>query len=172
MLKVVLALIFSALAAIGSGCCQTQSRTLSENKAIVLRSESELWSKGNLAVADQLYSPDFVCHFVVGPEWKGIRGIKDEVANHRRSFPDWHEKVDDIVAEGNEVVIRFTSTGTQLGEFQGIAPTGEKVKIQEMAIFRLSHGKIVEQWGMPDIHGLLAQLRDPGPTQKRAGGGS
>ena len=66
------------------------------------------------------------------------------------------------MAEGDEVVIRFASTGTQLGEFQDMAPTGRKVRIQEMAIFRLSHGKIVEQWGMPDIHGLLAQLGGPG----------
>ena len=154
--------IFAALITGITGCCQSQSRILAENKAIVLRSEHELWSKGDLAVAAELYSPRFVCHFVVGPEWKGVKGIEDEVASHRRSFPDWHEKVDDIVAEGDEVVIRFTSTGTQLGEFQGMVPTGRKVRIQEMAIFRLSHGKIVEQWGMPDIHGLLAQLRGPG----------
>jgi steroid delta-isomerase-like uncharacterized protein len=135
--------------------------TLSENKAIVLRSENEVWSKGNLAVADELYSPDFVCHFVVGPEWKGVEGIKREVASHRTSFPDWSERVDDIIAEGDKVVIRFTSTGTQRGDFQGLAPTGRKVTIQEVAIFRLSHGKIVEQWGMPDVHGLLEQLTAP-----------
>lgn len=169
-----IALLFSSVifATACSLCCQGQARTLSENEAVVLRSERELWSKGDLAVADELYSPKYVCHFVVGPEWKGLKGIKDAVANHRRSFPDWHEKVDDIVAEGNEVVIRFTSTGTQLGEFQGIAPTGRKVQIQEMAIFRLSHGKIIEQWGMPDIHGLLAQLRAPNLAPTRSPGGA
>lgn len=60
----------------------------------------------------------------------------------------------------------FTSTGTQRGVFQGIAPTGRKVKIQEVAIFRLAHGKIVEQWGMPSVHGLLAQLTAPDPDKK------
>jgi steroid delta-isomerase-like uncharacterized protein len=141
-------------------------KTLAENKAIVLRSENELWTKGNLAAADELYSPDFVCHFVVGPEWKGVEGIRSEVASHRTSFPDWREKVDDVVAEGDRVVIRFTSTGTQRGEFQGIAPTNRKVKIQEMAIFRLAHGKIVEQWGMPDVRGLLEQLTTTDPGKK------
>jgi predicted ester cyclase len=67
--------------------------------------------------------------------------------------------VEDIIAEGDKVVIRFTSTGTQEGEFAGIAPTGKKVTIREVAIFRLADGKIVEQWGMPDIHGLLEQLK-------------
>ncbi|MBI1178157.1 hypothetical protein GC207_12045, partial [bacterium] len=83
---------------------------------------------------------------------------KGAVRSHRISFPDWHERVDDIVAEGDRVVIRFTSTGTQLGEFQGIAPTGRKVSIQEVAIFRVVDSKIVEQWGMPDIQGLMQQL--------------
>jgi len=141
------------------GCSSRQARTLSDNKSVVLRAEAELWNKGNLAAADELYAPDFVCHFVVGPEWRGVQGIKDVVAQHRRSFPDWNEKVEDIVAEGNKVVIRFTSTGTQQGEFAGIAPTGKKVTIREVAIFRLADGKIVEQWGMPDIHGLLEQLK-------------
>jgi predicted ester cyclase len=114
--------------------------------------------QGNLVVADELYSPDFVCHFIAGPEWRGLEGIKGEVRRHRTSFPDWNEHVDDIIAEGDKVVIRFTSTGTQLGEFEGIAPTGRKVRIQEVAIFRLAGGKIVEQWGLPDIHGLMEQL--------------
>ena len=141
-----------------TGCAMRQTQTVSDNKAIVLRSEAELWSKGNLTVADELYSPDFVCHFLVGPKWKGIEGIKAEVRKHRVSFPDWQERVDDIIAEGDRVVIRFTSTGTHLGEFAGIAPTGRKVSIQEMAIYRLAQGKIVEQWGQPDLHGLLEQL--------------
>ncbi len=164
--KVILLLPLGLFAGSVHGYCQTQAQTLSENKAIVLRSESELWSKGNLAVADELYAPDFVCHFVVGSEWKGIEGVKNQVASHRTSFPDWQETVDDVIAESDRVVIRFTSTGTQRGEFQGIAPTGRKVRIQEVAIFRLSHGKIVEQWGMPDVHGLLAQLTASGPDKK------
>jgi steroid delta-isomerase-like uncharacterized protein len=131
---------------------------LSENKAIVLRSEAELWSKGNLDVADELYGADFICHFVGGTEWKGIKGLKSEVASHRTAFPDWSEKVDDIIAEGDRVVIRFTSSGTQRGEFAGVAPNGEKVTIHEAAIYRVVAGKIVEQWGFPDSQSLMQQL--------------
>jgi steroid delta-isomerase-like uncharacterized protein len=145
-----------ALSVVGSAVAQ--EKTLAENKAVVLRSEAELWNNGNLAVADELYSHDYVCHFVVGPEWKGIDGIKAEVKQHRMSFPDWNERMDDVIAEGDKVVIRFTSTGTQRGDFQGIKATGRKVTIQEVAIFRLAGGKIVEQWGIPDVHGLMEQL--------------
>lgn len=57
------------------GCGTSRRGGVSENKRVVLRSEKQLWSSGNLAVADELYSPDFVCHFVVGPEWRaaGLR---------------------------------------------------------------------------------------------------
>jgi steroid delta-isomerase-like uncharacterized protein len=150
------------------GCSTKPGQSLSDNKSVVLRSEKELWSNGNLAVADELYSPDFVCHFIAGPEWRGLEGIKGEVRQHRASFPDWSERVDDIVAEGDRVVIRFTSTGTQRGAFAGIAPTGRKVTIQEVAIFRLADGKIVEQWGFPDIHGLLEQLGAPSAAARQA----
>lgn len=82
------------------GCTTSRVRPLADNKAVVLRSEAELWSKGTLSVVDELYSTDFVCHFPVGPEWRGQDGIKRAVSEHRASFPDWHERVDDIVAEG------------------------------------------------------------------------
>jgi steroid delta-isomerase-like uncharacterized protein len=161
-------LLLLALCSTGlAGCSTRQAKTMSANKSVVLRSEAELWNKGNLAAADELYSPNFVCHFVIGPEWRGVQGIKDVVAQHRRSFPDWNEQVDDIIAEGDKVVIRFTSTGTQQGEFAGIAPTGKKVTIREVAIFRLVDGKITEQWGMPDVHGLLEQLKSSTANAQR-----
>ncbi len=167
-MKTRLLLPITLLAAGVVGCATKQAQTLSANKSVVLRSETEVWSNGNLAVVDELYSPDFVCHFVVGPEWRGVEGIKAEVRRHRTSFPDWNERVDDIVAEGDKVVIRFTSTGTQRGEFGGIAPTGRTVRIQEVAIYRLVGGKIVEQWGFPDIHGLLQQLSASNADKRQA----
>ena len=143
------------------GGCASQPSETERNKAVVMRSEVELWSRGDLAVANQLYSPAFIGHFVVGPEWKGIEGIRNEVRRHRASFPDWQETVDDSIAEGDRVVIRFHSTGTHRGTFAGMAPTGRKIAIREIAIYRLAGGKIVEQWGMPDLHGLLTQLQAP-----------
>ncbi len=165
-MKIRLLLLLTACATLLQGCSNREARTLAANKAVVLRSEAELWNNGNLAAADDLYSPDFICHFVIPPDWRGVQGIKDVVAQHRRSFPDWNERVDDIIAEGDKVVIRFTSTGTQRGEFAGLPPTGAKVTIREVAIFRLENGKIAEQWGMPDLHGLLEQLKgkSPNPT--------
>jgi len=149
------------IAASLAGCSAQPNQTLSRNKAIILKSEEELWSKGSLAAADELYAPNFICHFVAGTEWKGIQGIKDEVAAHRTAFPDWNEKVDDIIAEGDRVVIRFTSSGTQRGEFAGVAASGKRVIIHETAIYKVADGKIVEQWGFPDSQSLMQQLTAP-----------
>jgi hypothetical protein len=76
------------------GCGTARRDSVTENKSVVLRSEKELWSSGNLAAADELYSTDFVCHFIIGPEWRGVEGIKNEVRQHRISFPEWNERVD------------------------------------------------------------------------------
>ena len=103
--------------------------SIEDNKAIVRLTAEEVWSKGNLAIVDEIYAPDFVCHFIVGPEWKGPDGVKNNVQQHRTSFPDWNEQIEDIIAEGEKVVIRFTSRGTHKGEFEGIPPTGNQVNI-------------------------------------------
>ena len=162
------------LAASLFGFVCAHAQTLEQDKAVVLRAEAEVWNKGNLGSVGEIYAPNFVCHFVDGIEWRGIAGIREAVRSHRTCFPDWHEHVEDIVAEDDRVVIRIHSTGTQLGAFNGIAPTGKRVSIEEIHIFRLDHGKIAEQWGMPDVHGLLEQLSGSGNGTMKvqpAGGG-
>ncbi len=160
------AISVAVLAAGLFGFAGAHAQTIEQNKAVIQRAEAEVWNRGDLAAVDGIYAPDFVCHFVDGIEWRGQAGIKAAVASHRKSFPDWRERVEDIVAEGNRVAIRIHSTGTQLGAFNGIPPTGRKVSIEELHIFRLEHGKIAEQWGMPDVHGLLEQLGTLGSAMK------
>ncbi len=129
-----------------------------DNKTIVRLQHEEVWSKGNLAIVDEIYAPNFICHFVGGSEWRGREGIRQKVTRHRTSFPDWHEQIEDIIAEGDKVVTRFTSRGTHKGERQGIPPTGKQVAIAEVAIYRIAEGKIAEQWGFPDEMDLLRQI--------------
>lgn len=160
------AISVAVLAAGLFGFAGAHAQTIEQNKAVIQRAEAEVWNRGDLAAVDGIYAPDFVCHFVDGIEWRGQAGIKAAVASHRKSFPDWRERVEDIVAEGNRVAIRIHSTGTQLGAFNGIPPTGRKVPIEELHIFRLEDGKIAEQWGMPDVHGLLEQLGTLGSAMK------
>ncbi|MEK6575615.1 MAG: ester cyclase, partial [Chloroflexota bacterium] len=79
---------------------------------------------------------------IAGIEWKGADGLKAEVKRLRAAFPDWHEHIEQIVAEGDFVMTRFTSTGTQRGAFNGLPATGKTVKISELGVHRIANGKI------------------------------
>jgi steroid delta-isomerase-like uncharacterized protein len=143
-----------------TGCESIQEATLEErNKELVLRMNEEVWNKGNLEIMDELYSTDFVQHFLPsGSETKGLDELRDHVGNHRQAFPDWEEEIKQIVAEGNLVAIHYTSTGTNTGSFLGNPPTGKQIHINEMSIFRIVDDKIVEQWLLPDLLSLNQQL--------------
>jgi ketosteroid isomerase-like protein len=86
-----------------------------ENKAVVLRHHEEIWSKGNLDAIDAVYAPAFVGHHAGAPDWIGPESVKLIVRTMRDAFPDFTETIEDVVAEGDRVVTRFTSTGTHLG---------------------------------------------------------
>jgi steroid delta-isomerase-like uncharacterized protein len=124
---------------------------------------SEIWSKGNVDLIDDLFGEDFVGHFP-GETLHGREGIRNQVEAHRRAFPDWTEEIEDTIAEGDRVVVRFTSNGTNLGDFLGNPPTGNHIEISEVAIFRMSDGRIVEQWVYPD---MLSMQRQLGETEEQ-----
>lgn len=126
-----------------SGCAFTAGQTLTRNRELVRRTHTEVWSRGDLKAADELYAPDFVAHWIGRPDTKGLESMKAFVAEARRRSPDRVETVVQIVADGDLVVTRFRSRGTFAGE------PGEKQKVvteEEIAIHRIRDGKIVEQW--------------------------
>ena len=135
----------------------TQQTNLDANRDVV-KKYHEVWSNGQVNELDKILAPDFVCHFIDGIEWKGIEGANSSITSHRKSFPDWNEEIVDMISEGDKVVTRFKSTGTQLGAFNGLDSTGKKVTIYETAIYRIANGKIAEQWGFPDALSLNNQL--------------
>ncbi len=143
-----------------TGCGSTREVTLEErNKELIHRMNDEVWTKGNLEIMDQLFSTDFVQHFLpVGSETKGLVKFRESVRNHRQAFPDWAEEIKQIVAEEDFVATHFTSTGTNTGSFLGNPSTGKQIHINEMSIYRIVDGKIVEHWLLPDLLSLNQQL--------------
>jgi predicted ester cyclase len=127
-------------------------------KALVLRHHEEVWTRGNLGAVDEIFAPEFIGHHPGQPDWVGPEGVKQAVTRTRSAFPDFAESVDDVVTDGDRVVTRFTASGTHLGPFRGMAPTGKPVSMAEMAIFRVVGNRIVEKWGLADQQGLLDQL--------------
>ena len=131
-----------------------------ENKAIIRRWLEEGWSRGNLAVADELIDEDFVVHGAGGQAVPtGPEGVKQLVSAWRTGFADGRMIVDEMLhAEGDKVVIRMTWRGTHNGVFYGVAPTGRQVSVTSMGIDRVANGKIVEGWGEVDMLGLFQQI--------------
>jgi steroid delta-isomerase-like uncharacterized protein len=139
--------------------------SVEENKALARRALEEVWSRGDLSAADQIYSPDFTSHQRSHPDGAGdLRGrdhLKSFVAELRSAFPDFSDSVDDQVAEGDKVVTRFTSQGTHRGPIMGVAATGRTVSWMGITIDRIADSKIVENWVSWDLFGVMRALGVP-----------
>ena len=150
-------LVSAALAVIIVGCSPSDDSVEVGNIELVHVVFSEIWSNGNVELIDDLFAENFVGHFPEGTV-NGRAGLRAQVNAHREAFPDWTEEVEDTIADRDRVAVRFTSRGTNLGDFLGHPPTSNRVEISEVAIFRLIDGKIVEQWVYPDILSMQRQL--------------
>ncbi len=128
-----------------------------ENKAIVRRFFEEVWN-GNLAVADEIFSTDFVFHSAITEDDLSPESIKRRVTRYRTAFPNVKATVEDQLAEGDKVASRVSWRGTHQGEYLGIAPTGKQVEWTGTLICRISGGKIVERWGNTSTTELRKQL--------------
>jgi predicted ester cyclase len=132
-----------------------------ENKAVVRR-YVETWSKGKeaaMASIEDLYAPDYVMHGSgVFPDLDraGMKQMGDKVVY--TAFPDAHWVADDLIAEGDKVVLRYTFHGTHQGDLMGIPPTGKQVRFTGIEIVRIKDGKFVESWFNNDMLGLMQQL--------------
>ena len=146
---------------------------LERNKQILRRIHKEVWSNPDtnaaLKAADELYTPDFVLHDWSGDTY-GLQNEKKGIADVRSTSPDWNEEVLDMVAEGDMVVSRFLSTGTQKGDipaipgYQPLLPaTCNFIRFPELAVHRFVDGKVAEQWDFADNWGanIQAGLIDP-----------
>jgi steroid delta-isomerase-like uncharacterized protein len=133
--------------------------TSEENKAVVRRQEEELFTRGNLDAADEIYAPGYVGHDPSNPEdIRGLEAAKQAAADYRRAFPDLRVTVEDLIAEGDKVVARLRFRGTHRGELDGIAPTGRRVDCSGIVVSRMEGGKIAEDWANFDDLGMMRQL--------------
>lgn len=128
-----------------------------ENKAIVCRFFEEGPSKGNLDIADELLSPDFTMHTPL-PASPGIKGINEVITTCRAAFEHLNVTVEELIAEGDNVVARFTAHGIHKGSFMGLSATGKPITMTGIEIFRIKDGKIVELWAEANLLGLMQQL--------------
>jgi steroid delta-isomerase-like uncharacterized protein len=133
------------------------SVTTESNKHIMERFTREFLTTGDAALAEEFISPDIVMHFA-GQQQQGRDAYVAIVAANRDAFPDLVWTVEDMVADGDTVAVRYTMTGTHRGSFAGVPPTDKAVVAQSMAFYLLADGKIVEERAQLDMLGVLQQL--------------
>jgi predicted ester cyclase len=136
---------------------------LERNKALVRRVVDELWNAKRLDVADEIFAKDCIPHSLQHSadqlgDRRGPKHIKLIITAWYAAFPDWHITVTDLVAEGDRVVLITSGRGTHKGRLMGLAPTGKRVTLTGVRVFRIAAGKIVEYWALWDWQGLWQQL--------------
>jgi predicted ester cyclase len=117
-----------------------------ENKAMVRRMVEAINGGDEGAAVEELFAP------------RAARRVGRLFADFRAAFPDWHEEVVHLVAEGDSVAGRFRYSGTHLGEFLGEAPTGKRMEVEEVFFLRAEGGRFVDFWGLEDSLGRMRQL--------------
>lgn len=132
---------------------------MSANKEIVRRLVDEVWANRNLAAVDELVARDYVGHDPARPgPINGPEGYKESVGVYLSAFPDATITIDDQIAEGDQVLTRWTGRGTHKAELMGIAPTGKQVTVSGLTVSRIANGKVAETWELFDALGMLVQI--------------
>jgi steroid delta-isomerase-like uncharacterized protein len=127
-----------------------------QNKALVRRYYEAGSQNPSL---EELLAPHYVLHVSMSPEpVRGIKAFKQLHAVFLTAFPNFHNTIEDMVAEGDKVVTRWTIRATHSRPFMNIPPTGKQVTSSGIAICRVASGKIVEEWSQVDMLGMLQQL--------------
>jgi predicted ester cyclase len=116
------------------------------HKELVERLVAEVMNGQDLDVLDEICTPRLA------------RGLRQAYTEFRASFPDWHQEIIELVADGETVVGRFRCSGTQVGEWLGMPATGRSMRIDEVYFFRLADGRLDRMWGLEDTWTRLGQL--------------
>jgi steroid delta-isomerase-like uncharacterized protein len=129
-----------------------------ENKAIETRFIEEVLNEKNLAAADELVAEDVVELDPFPGQKQGREGLKELLGMLFAAFPDQKWTIEELIAEGDKVVNRFTWRGTHRGDFMGIPPTGKQVEVKGVVIDRIAQGEIADTRILMDNLGLMQQL--------------
>jgi predicted ester cyclase len=135
-----------------------------ENKDVVRRYMEEIINGADYAVAEEIIAPDYVNHTAGGGIGTGRLGFVQGLRALHTAFPDWHVTIEELIAEGDIVVDRFTIRATHSGSANGVAATGRRVQTLGMHMWRLAGGKLVEGWYVTDALPAIVAALTPAST--------
>ena len=124
------------------------------NKAVVRRFIEGFLNTGDDEIADEVLAVEYIDHTPSNPEITGRENLKRFVAEWLAAFPDSRTIVEDMVAEGDKVATRWKTSATRQGEFRGVSPTGQRIVVEAIGIFRIAGGRVVESWDKYDTPSL------------------
>ena len=130
--------------------------SVEKNKEVVRRFTEECWGRGRLDLVDELVAADAIAGH--GADARGPQAYREEISQIRNGIGDYETRVDSIVAEGNLVCVKWTTTGRHTGTLFGFVPTGKPVHIVGVDLFELRDGKIFQHWGESAMPMLLGQI--------------
>jgi predicted ester cyclase len=132
---------------------------MTDSERVFRRLIEEGFNQGRLEVVDELVAEDLVEHQDFGPgHAPGTEGAKAVIASLRRAFPDFRLEIEDAAVSGDVLWFRLRAQGTNDGPYMGHPPTGRAMSVDVFDAVRVSDGKIVEHWGVPDRLGALLKL--------------
>lgn len=129
-----------------------------ENKAVIRRYYEDLWNAWNLDLVEELIAPDITFRGSLGVSVRGRAGFRDYAAAVRTAFPDFHNTVEQLIAEDDIVAARLTYRGTHRGILFQVAPTDKQVRYAGSAIFRIDGGLITDGFVLGDTLSLMRQI--------------
>ncbi|NJN66374.1 MAG: ester cyclase [Chloroflexaceae bacterium] len=134
-------------------------------KLLARRVIEEIWNERHLERFDELFAPNFVNHNPAPGTSGDLAGLKQSAHNFFAAFPDAHLSIDEVIAEGDRVVLRTTGRGTHQGTFLGTPPTGRSFAAQAYTVLRITEGQVIERWNITDVLSMLHQLGIAFPPQ-------
>lgn len=135
------------------------------NRKLVRRFYEELWNRWDYDIIGEILTPDIVFHGSLNIDATGHDGFIDYAETVRGAFPDFHNKLEETIAEGDKLAACLTYTGTHRGEIFGIEATGQPIRYAGVGIFLFRDGLIGQVWVLGDRLALMRQLSEADPTE-------
>jgi predicted ester cyclase len=121
------------------------------NEELVRNACQVIWTDGDVSRIGEFYAENFQANYPMTDWGKGLEGAKNLALEIRAGFPDYRERIDELIDEGDRIVVRLTILGTHLGDYGGLPATGKSVEFTDVTICRIENGRIVEQSGLSDL---------------------
>jgi len=134
-----------------------RDRMSTENETLARRFFEELCNGRQGEVADEIVAPEYVSHGPQAPPAEGPDGVRARISVYQDALEGYWD-IQEIHTAGDRVVVRWIGRGTHTGELMGVPPTGATIAVDAITVFRISDGKIAEEWTVWDALGLLQQV--------------